>query len=301
MIESLRGLVRGDQGRKEETMNDWRIASAVELGMPALAALYSEGFRHPLLPMQLTAGTLTERLCAESVDLAVSRVLWSVESPLGLALVARRGSSCRLAALGVIPEARGQGAGRTLLSQVLDDARERGDRAMRLEVFEANVPARSLYERCGFQVARRLLGYEGHQIVALPAALEELDPASFSPLLTRDDSLPWQLQPASFAAKSSTARCFTLARKSFAYLSAVGKKVAFLRGLFTPPGERGRGHAGRLLRALVAHFPEQRISVPPLLPEGFAQPFLDSVGFVRGALTQLELVQELLPSARRWG
>jgi ribosomal protein S18 acetylase RimI-like enzyme len=279
-------------------MDGQRITSAAELALPALAGLFTDGFRHYLLPMRFTAESLAERICAEQIDLAASRVLLRGEKPAGLALIARRGRTSRLAAMGIAPEARGQGAGRALLVRVLEDARARGDERMRLEVFESNTPARALYEHNGFQLVRRLVGYEGHRLLPQAGALEELDPAYFARLLPHDDTLPWQLERASLAAPPSTARCFTLARSSFAYLSGVAGQVAWLRGIFTLQDERRRGHARRLLNALAAHFPEQRVSVPPVFPAGLAAPFFDAVGFVPGALSQLELALDLKPGNR---
>jgi len=274
-------------------MTERRITSAAELALPALAALFTEGFRQYLLPMRFTAESLAERICAEQIDLAASRVLWNCGTPAGLALIARRGWVSRLAAMGILPEARAQGAGRALLGRVLEDARGRGDARMRLEVFEANAAARALYVRSGFRLVQRLVGYEGNRIEPQAAPLEELDPARFSQLLPPDDSLPWQLERASLAAPPSGARCFALERTSFAYLSGVAGQVAWLRGIFTLPGERRRGQARRLSRALAARFPAQRLSVPALLPEGLAAPFFAAVGFLPGGLPQLELVLDL--------
>jgi GNAT superfamily N-acetyltransferase len=274
-------------------MDDLRIDTAAELTLPALAQLFTDGFRHYLLPMHFTAAGLAERICAEHIDLAASRILWSGSTPSGLALIARRGRTSRLAAMGIIPEARAQGIGRKLVARILDDARARGDARMRLEVFEANAPARALYERSGFRLLRRLTGYEGTSIAPQAATLIELDPAHFSQLLPPDDSLPWQLERASLAAPPTGARCFTLERKSFAYVSGVAGQVAWLRGLFTLPEERRRGHALRLVKALAAHFPGQRVSVPPLLPEGLLAPFFTAAGFAPSALSQLEMALDL--------
>ncbi|HEX4384653.1 MAG TPA: GNAT family N-acetyltransferase [Myxococcales bacterium] len=274
-------------------MDALRIDTAAELTLPALAQLFTDGFRHYLLPMNFTAAALAERVCAEHIDLAASRIFWSGNTPSGLALIARRGRVSRLAAMGIIPEARAQGVGRKLVARILEDARARGDARMRLEVFESNAPARALYERSGFSLVRRLIGYEGASIAPMAAPLEELDPARFSQVLPPDDSLPWQLERASLAAPPTGARCFTLEQKAFAYVSGVTGQVAWLRGLFTLPGERRRGHALRLVKALAAHFPEQRVSVPPLLPEGLAAPFFTAAGFGPGALSQLEMAQDL--------
>jgi GNAT superfamily N-acetyltransferase len=278
-------------------MDALRIDSAAELALPALAALFTDGFRHYLLPMSFTAASLAERICAEHIDLSASRVLFRGTTPAGLALIARRGRVCRLAAMGIIPEARAQGVGSVLVARILDDARARNDTRVRLEVFEANGPARALYDRFGFRQVRRLVGYEG-TLHPLAAQLEELDPAHFSQLLPPDEALPWQLERASLAAPPTGARCFSLERKSFAYLSGIAGQIAWLRGIFTLPQERRRGHAKRLLQGLAAHFPAQRLAVPPLLPEGLAAPFFTAIGFGHGALTQLELALDLPPQSR---
>src|SRR4051794_20359074 len=103
---------------------DRRIDSAAALTLPELAALFTEGFSGYLLPMHFTAEALAERICAEHIDVAASRVLWvragdpANEKPAGIALIARRGRVCRLAAMGIAPGQRSQGAGRDLLAAV---------------------------------------------------------------------------------------------------------------------------------------------------------------------------------------
>lgn len=52
--------------------------------------------------------------------------------------------------LAVVPEARGQGVGRSLLAAAEERARERGCCRLTLEVQESNAPARALYDRFGF-------------------------------------------------------------------------------------------------------------------------------------------------------
>lgn len=49
------------------------------------------------------------------------------------------------------PEARGHDHARSLLSWLLDHARERGITTVDLHVSEGNDPARRLYEHCGFE------------------------------------------------------------------------------------------------------------------------------------------------------
>ena len=86
----------------------------------------------------------------DSVDLGHSRVALRDDTAVGAALIARRGWTCRLAAMAILPEARRSGVGRAIVLQLLDEARSRGDRAMVLEVIEQNTPAVELYRACGF-------------------------------------------------------------------------------------------------------------------------------------------------------
>ena len=52
--------------------------------------------------------------------------------------------------LGVSPTLAGQGVGLQMMDQAAGLAREKGWKALRLDVLEANVPAQRFYERAGF-------------------------------------------------------------------------------------------------------------------------------------------------------
>ena len=133
-------------------MDENRIESAADLRLTELAEIFTAGFAGYVIPMRMTPAALAQRIAAEDVDLEASRVLRRGADRVGLALVARRGWVSRVAAMGIRPEARGQGVGRALLERLLEDARARGDRRIRLEVFESNATARQLYERGGFRI-----------------------------------------------------------------------------------------------------------------------------------------------------
>ena len=51
----------------------------------------------------------------------------------------------------VDPEFRGMGCGRRLMERAEEYARDHGCPAITLEVRESNIPARTLYEKCGYQ------------------------------------------------------------------------------------------------------------------------------------------------------
>jgi GNAT superfamily N-acetyltransferase len=272
-------------------MDGDRIDSAADLGLMELAEVFTAGFAGYAIPFRMTPGALAERIASEDIDLEASRIFWRGRDPMGLALVARRGWSSRVAAMGIRFEARGTGVGRALLTRLLDDARARGDRRMRLEVFENNAAARRLYEGGGFRTVTRLVGYEAKTLQPEPHALEERDPAEFAVRLAAagPGRLPWQLEPASLSAPPASARCFSLEEKAFAYVSGLSAQAVLIRGVLTLPPVRLRGHASRLLRGLAARHPGAALSVQPLMPEGLAARFFEKAGFQPGTLTQLEM------------
>jgi GNAT superfamily N-acetyltransferase len=154
--------------------------SAASYPLTTLAELFTAGFAGYVIPMRMTPEDLAERVASEDIDLAASRVVLRDDIPVGLGLVSRRGWQSRVAAMGIRSEARGHGFGWVLLQRLLQDARVRGDRRMRLEVFESNAPARALYERGGFRASARLVGYEHLALAPAEMALEPVDPATFA-------------------------------------------------------------------------------------------------------------------------
>jgi GNAT superfamily N-acetyltransferase len=117
-------------------MQDWAFPSAADYPLSRLAGLFTASFAGYVIPMQMSVEALAERVAAEDIHLAASRVALSGGELVGLGLVSRRGRKGRVAAMGLLPEARGQGGGRVLLAELVAGARARGDRRLLLEVFE---------------------------------------------------------------------------------------------------------------------------------------------------------------------
>lgn len=80
-----------------------------------------------------------------------------------------------LFSLYVTPQTMGQGVGRTLLREVLDELRAQGSEAVTLWVFEANARARRLYEGMGFSPdgGRRVEDAYGAQEIRLRVTLSK--------------------------------------------------------------------------------------------------------------------------------
>lgn len=77
--------------------------------------------------------------------------------PLGVAMVNNLKGRGELVYLGVVPEARGRGIGRTLLARAIRDTAEKGLARMGLAVDVKNTPAMRLYEGANFHEVRRRL------------------------------------------------------------------------------------------------------------------------------------------------
>jgi ribosomal-protein-alanine N-acetyltransferase len=69
------------------------------------------------------------------------------------------GDQGELANIAVAPGCRGRGIGSRLLTAVLDMARDRGVEELFLEVRESNERAIDMYERRGFELLGRRVGY----------------------------------------------------------------------------------------------------------------------------------------------
>jgi hypothetical protein len=97
--------------------------------------------------------------------------------------------------MGVAADRRREGIGEALLRALLAGARERGLSRVRLEVLEANEPARRLYERLGFRHLRLLDVWSlpaGAGAGADPAPAGSLDEALARVASLRSAEEPWQ-------------------------------------------------------------------------------------------------------------
>ena len=269
------------------------ITTAAGYGLAELATLFTRGFEDYVVPVQVTADALAARVRAESVDLAASYVVARAGEPVALALMARRGWTSRLAAMGVVRGARRTGAGWFAVGHLLDQARARGDRRVVLEVIETNAPAVRLYERAGFAATRRLVGFRAERVAPAEVALAPCDPAELGRQLARlgGADLPWQLAPATLSQVAPPALGFSLHDAAFALVTSVSDRSLGLGALLTLPPHRGRGLARQMLAGLASRYPGRAITVTSIVPEGLVDAFCTRVGLERAALTQLEMTR----------
>ncbi|MEO0615368.1 MAG: GNAT family N-acetyltransferase [Pseudomonadota bacterium] len=124
--------------------------------MPGLADFPVPNDRNPDDLWRGDAKVLAQHLDGSRDDTLVLVAADEQDRPLGLALVTLRAEllsgapSAHLEAIVIGPDARGQGAGRSLLEAVEHAAADRGARSITLHAFRKNERARKLYESAGY-------------------------------------------------------------------------------------------------------------------------------------------------------
>ncbi|MBB6099924.1 ribosomal protein S18 acetylase RimI-like enzyme [Deinobacterium chartae] len=276
-------------------MSAFRLEAAHLYSLPQLSSAFARGFEGYFVPVADDPQALSTRLRTEQIDLFSSRVALAEgdDLPVGTALIARRGEASRLAGMGIAPGWRSRKLGAALLDCVIAEARARGEKRMLLEVIEGNDPAVRLYRSRGFEVTRRLLGYQAEHPAGEDTPLEEISLEAALEAVTRwgERDLPWQLAPATLAALTPPARAYRL-EGAVALLSVSPQSVA-LRALVVPPELRGQGRATRLLRALAFRHAAPVWAVPAIVPETLGAATLARAGFRVYSLSQLEMCLEL--------
>ncbi len=270
--------------------------SVLDHGLAPTSDIFTRGFSDYFVPLPTSPAFLATVARTDSVDLAMSRVALLDGTPVGAALIARRGWTSRLAGMAIVPAARRQGVGRALMVQLLDEARARGERTMVLEVIEQNEPAVKLYEACGFAKVRRLTGHAGQPSAppdADAAGLREIDARELAQLVSAHGlaDLPWQLSAETIAHATPPAVAFRLGA-SAALISNPAAETIGLRALVTERDARGRGGSLALLHALFAKFPGKEWRASAIYPEEMGATFA-AAGLARTPLSQWQMTRAL--------
>src|SRR5215203_3535572 len=218
-----------------------------------VADALTRSFEGYVVPVNVSPEAYERRFRPENVDPFASYAYFRETRPIAVVLVARRGWTSRIAAMAVAPGARGKGLGKRIMQGVIDEAVERGDRSVLLEVFEHNTPAVNLYEGLGFEPLRRLVGYRhdpGGAVPEVADTLSELDPLAFA-------------------------------------------RVVSLTALVVPRVNRRHGWGTRLLQALFATQPDKAWAIPQIVPAELAPEFFARCGWELMDTNQLEMVLDL--------
>ncbi|HHG8771276.1 TPA: GNAT family N-acetyltransferase [Raoultella planticola] len=275
-----------------------RAVPATDFSCEQLSAILRDCFEDYLVPVSLPVAVFVQRFGSEGLSLLDSCVWLDGETPVAMAVVARRGDEARLAAFAVRPAHRGKGIGRRLMLPLMVGLQAQGVRRMWLEVIRENSAAVALYQSLGFVVRHGLCGYLSSPPQGeITPVLEACDVLT---LVRRagaeiNGRLPWLMDPLTFS--TLPCRALTLNQQAFAVLATV-THTPQLQFMWVDPAARGRGLAHNMLLALAREFPGLGTSVT--IPESFT-PLFSAAGYATLALKQYEMCVELstLPSAPR--
>lgn len=269
---------------------DLELKSASDYPMFDLVKFLNLSFEDYYIPVRFNLSQLLTMLRKDNIDLTASRVLIADNRPTGMALIARRGWTSRLAAMGIVKTWRGKDAGTWFMEKLLREARERDDREMVLEVIERNEPAVHLYQKCGFQTVRRLIGLiRRNARESNKSELQEIDLREMGRLILQYglSDLPWQLSGETIALLNPPVYAY---KKGPAYI-AISNPLAdhiVIWSLLVELEARGNGLALDMLKSIMSNYAGKTWHVPAIWPEEFGKLF-EQVGFQREDLSQWQM------------
>lgn len=262
--------------------------------IPFLADLMTRSFEGYLVPINITETVLHTMIRRDGIDLTASRVMMKDDEPVGIAFIARRGWTSRLAAMGITSTARSGGVGTWTMEQLIEEAKGRGEKEMLLEVIEQNTAGVKLYEKVGFKKIRRLVGYklENPQVES-NIDVEEIDIRELARTVTYHGlkDLPWQLSGTTIMQHTPPSRAFKL-NDAYCLISNPEAVDIAIQSVLVKARSRGAGLSAVLIRALFAKFPNKVWHVSPIYPEEMGFIF-EHVGMTRESLSQWQMSRVL--------
>ena len=259
-----------------------------------LVTILNQGFEDYFTSIQFTNAMFLNMLHKDGIDLSASRVLLAEDRPRGIALIAPRGArrTSRLAAMGIAKETRGKQAGSWFMKELIDEACERGDREMVLEVIEQNEPAVKLYRKYGFESVRRLVGYarKSRDVEeSKKGDLQEIDRHEMSKLISEYGlpDLPWQLSGESISQMNPPVHVY---RNGPAYIGISNPEAehVVIWSVLVEPQARRRGLASEMLNRVTGNYAGKTWHVPALCPEEFGKVF-ERADFEKEKLSQWQM------------
>lgn len=275
-------------------MSSFSFKPVLSFSIPETAALLTRGFEGYFVPIQIDDLALQTMIRRDGIDLSESRILLKDDEPVGVALIARRGWTSRIAAMGIVTGARNSGAGSWAMEKLVNDAHARSDKELILEVIEQNEPAVHLYQKFGFKIARRLVGYK----IENPQAtshdeLEEIDIREMGRLISAHGlrDLPWQISAETIALHTPPSRAYKLGD---AYMMLTDPKAGHvvIWSVLVKADARRAGQAPRVMRAAFSRFQNKTWHIPSLCPEEVGGLF-EKMGMIREELSQYQMVLKL--------
>jgi ribosomal protein S18 acetylase RimI-like enzyme len=249
-----------------------------------LVELFHRSFAGYAVAFEFNVDTFLARMRFDLVDFSRSLIAQRDGADIAVALLAPRGRALRVAAMGVVAQARGQGIGRQLMQAIFDRAPER---EFELEVLTNNEPAIALYERFRFRKLDRLVGFRAeHARGNADANLREIDlrEAARRIACDGDGDLPWQCSAPAMATLGHPHSAWELGPSSLILGDPRANTLRIL-SILTAPGKRRQGAARRLLEAVLTRHPNRRWLVPPICPSDHAE-FFRACGLREHELSQ---------------
>ncbi len=275
-------------------MSSFSFKPASEFSISQTADLLTRGFEGYLVPINIDESALLTMLRRDGIDFNESRILLKDDEPIGVALIARRGWTSRLAAMGIVAHARNSGAGTWAMEHLIEEARTRSEKEMLLEVIEQNTAGVKLYEKAGFNKVRRLVEYklENPQVES-NEELHEIDIRELARLITYHGlkDLPWQLSGTSIMQHTPPSRAFRL-NDAYCLISNPEAEHVVIWSLLVKARSCGAGLSPILMQAVFARFPNKTWHVPALFPEEMSAVF-EQVGMQREEISQWQMALKL--------
>lgn len=122
---------------------------------------FNQSFADYELPLQFTTETMEQKIRFEDIDLKYSVGAFENDKLVGFIFFGLDGTTAWNGGTGVIPAYRGQKLTLRMLEYSYPILKAQRINHVLLEVLENNIGARSIYERAGFSITRKLHGYKG--------------------------------------------------------------------------------------------------------------------------------------------
>ncbi|MGG1572647.1 GNAT family N-acetyltransferase [Fictibacillus sp. NRS-1165] len=167
--------------------------------------LFNEGFKHYFTDITLTVDSLIKKLANEDLSPEKSVVAFDQEKPVGFVMNGFRTVDGQKASwnggTGIIPEYRGNGVGKEMISACMGIYEEEGVDLLLLEAISENTRAIKLYESMGYSVFDELAFFVNHESLSERAFYHEGDydyihgiPQDVKDIEFYQHMTPWQTQ-----------------------------------------------------------------------------------------------------------
>lgn len=136
--------------------NQLDIVPASEFSIQALTDIYNRTRIDYVVPMPMSTAKMQEYIHNYDVSLPHSVVAVDGNEPLGLGMLGIRDKKTWITRLGVIPNGRKGGVGKSMMLALIANSEALKAEAIILEVIKNNIPAQTLFEKLSFKATREL-------------------------------------------------------------------------------------------------------------------------------------------------